>query len=68
MLLLISIKCQAIEVYYTDFHGVDEDSMTIVDHGGDWTPNLWAGVMYRDVLHSPSYHADYVASRLIYLS
>ena len=48
---------------YTDFHGVDEDERTIVNHGGDWTPNLWAGVMYRDVLHSPSYHADYVASR-----
>ena len=49
MLLLISIKCQAIEVYYTDFHGVDEDVTTVSHSGGWWQHGDHTGIAHRDI-------------------
>ena len=49
-------------------YDVDEDMKTIIRYGGRWTAGNMAGIMYRDVLNSPSYSWDGVASRLIYLS
>ena len=49
MLLLISIKCQAIEVYYTDFHGVDEDETTVSHSGGWWQHGDHTGIAHRDI-------------------
>ena len=50
--------------YYTDFHDVDEETRSVVIHGGWWT-NLgggWQGIVYRDIKYSPSYTSDDVAS------
>ena len=35
--------------YYTDWHDVDEESMTISLHGGEWLAGSWTGVTYRFV-------------------
>ena len=61
MLLLISIKCQVIEVYYTDFHGVDEDMMTITRYGGYWQSDTLAGITQRHVDNAPTNYYDIVA-------
>ena len=63
MLLSISIKCPAIEVYYTDFHEVDEDTRTIAHCGNYWASESRAGVAYRDICESSSATFDTVASR-----
>lgn len=62
MLLLISTKCPAIEVYYTDLHDVDEDRMTILEQGGPWRFGDVAGVTRRAVTDDPSSTVDSVAS------
>ena len=54
--------------YYTDWHGVDEDNVTISVYGGLWNIGNSAGVTYRYVFDSPTTSGDDVASRLIYLS
>ena len=54
--------------YYTDQHNVDEDMMTISNHGGGWHGESSAGVARRDVKYQLSTTFDDVASRLIYLS
>ena len=47
---------------YTDEHDVDEDLRTILAHGGFWTYDNTAGIMYRDVRRENFYHFDVVAS------
>ena len=66
MLLLISIKCPAIEVYYTDQHDVDEDVRTITHQGGHWNAYLESaasGVMSRGMNYVPTDSGGSVASR-----
>ena len=48
--------------YYTDHHDVDEDSMTIVAHGGYWGNATAVGIMYRDMEDTPTNSWDSVAS------
>ena len=48
--------------YYTDWHDVDEDRMTITRLGSGWTENLTAGVMKRELYQYSSDSALDVAS------
>ena len=54
--------------YYTDGHNVDEDIRTIIDQGGRYDHDTWAGITSRYIYDDPSYSTFSVASRLIYLS
>ena len=54
--------------YYTDWHTVDEDLMSIPIHGGRWSAELQAGIARRSMADAPTDSGDVVASRLIYLS
>ena len=40
--------------YYTDWHNVDEDMLTISALGGNWDSFDHAGVVYRDTDESPA--------------
>ena len=51
-----------------NWHDVDEDARTISLHGGEWIAGSNAGIAYRFMTLYPSYAADTVVSRLIYLS
>ena len=48
--------------YYTDWHDVDEDSKTIVNHGGGWTNEAQVGIMLRYLWGDKGYVAGDVAS------
>ena len=52
---------------YTDDHDVDEDLVTMPQHGGASTYGNQAGVAFRQMRY-PSHVSTVVASRLIYLS
>ena len=54
--------------YYTDYHNVDEDMVTLTYLGESWSYSTRTGLMRRDVDASPAAVWDIVASRLIYLS
>ena len=54
--------------YYTDWHHVDEDMTTIVNHGGRWDDISITGITCRNIWDSPTGLSPNVASRLIYLS
>ena len=47
-------------IYYTDWHNVDEDSITIMYHGGGWSFDIQAGVAYRDTDETPTTAYDFV--------
>ena len=47
---------------YTDFHGVDEDERTIVNHGGSWYDGIVVGVAVRNVSTGPTFTTNNVAS------
>ena len=51
--------------YYTDFHYVDEDLMTITLHGGFWRDRDWAGIADRDAVNRPSDLSYSVASSTV---
>ena len=48
-------------IYYTDWHNVDEDMVTLVYHGGSWSYDIQAGVTYRDTDETPTITYDFVA-------
>ena len=52
--------------YYTDWHIVDEDVVSISMHGGRWTDGIQTGIALRNI-RDTSVDPN-VASRLIYLS
>ena len=47
LLLLLDVDIRKLIKYYTDWHGVDEDSKSFAIQGGDWTGIDQAGVMDR---------------------
>ena len=49
--------------YYTDPYDVDEDMMTIVNHGGRWIVGSNAGTACRNLFNSPSTSTDNVVSK-----
>ena len=59
--------------YYTDYHDVDENLVTIPYYGGHWNGG-WSGgdsgvgIAGRNLHDSTAITSVYVASRLIYLS
>ena len=48
--------------YYTDYHDVDEEIVTIVPQGGQWDYENSVGVMCRDICDSLSHVTYHVAS------
>ena len=54
--------------YYTDWHNVDEDLISIPDYGGPWREGSNTGVTQRYMDCPLCLEASNVASRLIYLS
>ena len=54
--------------YYADSHDVDEDKVSIVPQGGQWTDRIWSGITNRNMTSISSAALSDVASRLIYLS
>ena len=50
--------------YYTDYHDVDEEIVTIAHYGGDWVDNggTGAGIARRNLYRSSSYTSDFIAS------
>ena len=59
---LIKILVDTLIIYYTDWHGVDEDMVSIGQAGGGWG---WepSGIMERDLDDFPTNSGDDVASR-----
>ena len=52
--------------YYTDFHLVDEDMMTIVRSGSKWNDgSTYAGLVMRFLFDQPFVPSDHVASNTI---
>lgn len=49
-------------IIYTDWHGVDEDVVSINKYGGRWDYENWVGIIYRDLLDTFSDTLDFVAS------
>ena len=49
-------------IYYTDGHDVDEDLTIICKCGGRWNDEPFVGIAFRDLLDTPSYTLDFVAS------
>jgi hypothetical protein len=56
--------CKAVEyfIFLTDWHTVDEDSRTIAEQSGFWIDNTLAGIIDRDLFHTPTTTRDTVAS------
>ena len=50
-------------IFYTDFHGVDEDMATISRDGGWWNHEIHAGAEHRDLLDTPTTSEVNVASK-----
>ena len=48
--------------YYTDYHNVDEDMVTITSYGGNWDWASDTGITLRYVQDTPSHTSDVVAS------
>ena len=49
-----SIDISKLIIYYTDGHEVDEDTMTVMNQGGDWPTGSWVGITVRHI-HDHSY-------------
>ena len=49
-------------IYYTDYHDVDEELTIICKCGGRWNDGPFVGIAFRDLLDTPSYTLDFVAS------
>ena len=45
----IIITCRYVLEYYTDWHDVDEELMTIASYGGHWDMTDWGGAVCRTV-------------------
>ena len=54
--------------YYTDYHDVDENLMTIASQGCGWMTVEHGGIHDRNLMNPEVFTSDNVASRLIYLS
>ena len=52
-------------INYTDWHDVDEESMTITSCGGWWGSDNTTGVAARDQYSNPTDSGDSVASKKI---
>ena len=52
-------------IYYTDWHDVDEDVMTIASHGCHRNMDSWAGVICRDAQYIPTDFGGYAASSTV---
>ena len=52
-------------IYYTDWHDVDEDVVTITAHGGYWTETRGSGVAFRAVNYTHTFTNDGVASSTV---
>ena len=48
--------------YYTDWHEVDENMVTIVNQSGMWTHGSVVGIAFRTMNDTPTSSPDYVAS------
>ena len=48
-------------IYYTVYHNVDEDVLTIQLHGGNWSHENMVGVMYRQMVDPPAGAGPHVA-------
>ena len=47
---------------YTDWHDVDEESVTIASQGANWTQNVVCGLVDRSLFDDPTNVFGYVAS------
>ena len=54
--------------YYTDYHEVDENMVTIAEQGGRWHFGSVIGITQRHMDNDTTTTFEFVASRLIYLS
>jgi len=62
MVLLLCVDISKLIIYYTDWHNVDEDMVTLVYHGGRWQSATNVGVTYRDTDETPTHVSDTIAS------
>ena len=57
-----SSDIQKLIIYYTDYHDVDEDVMSMARHSGRWSDDISAGIMRRYIKEIPSEDVSHVAS------
>ena len=57
----LSVDISKLIIYYTDYHDVDEDKVSIASHSGHWDRNERVGMMFRNVQDSPNRYVNDVA-------
>ena len=44
-----SVDISKLIIYYTNFHDVDEETRTVIVHGGYWGHSQSAGIVHRNL-------------------